>query len=96
MSSSAACGFTPDIAYATDDYVAVLSLVAAGLGVALLPGLVRQIGERHPGVVVRPAAGTSARTVHAVTTPDLLRVPAVAATIDALAAAVNSTAAVSG
>ncbi len=96
MSSSAACGFTPDIAYATDDYVAVLSLVAAGLGVALLPRLVRRTAERHPGVVVRPAAGTSARTVHAVTTPDLLKVPAVAATIDALAAAVVATGAVSG
>ena len=95
LRSSAACGFAPDIAYATDDYVAVLALVAAGLGVALLPQLVRQTAERHPGVVVRPAVGTSARSVLAVTTPDLLRVPAVAATVDALAAAVAG-AAVSG
>ena len=35
----AAAGFTPDIAFTTDDYVAVQSLVAAGLGVTLLPGL---------------------------------------------------------
>ena len=95
LHSAAACGFAPEIAYATDDYVAVLSLVAAGLGVALLPRLVRQTGERHPGVVLRPAAGTSARRVYAVTTPDLIRVPAVAATLDALAAAVPA-AAVSG
>lgn len=88
LTASAACGFTPEIAYATDDYVAVLSLVAAGLGVALLPGLVRQTAERHPGVVLRAAAGTSARSITAVTTPDLLRVPSVAATIEALAAAV--------
>jgi DNA-binding transcriptional LysR family regulator len=88
LSAAEARGFVPDIAYATDDYVAVLSLVAAGLGVAQLPGLVRPIAERHPGVVVRPAAGMSTRTVHAVTTPDLLRVPAVAATLDALTAAV--------
>lgn len=95
LHSAAACGFAPEIAYATDDYVAVLSLVAAGLGVALLPRLVRQTGERHPGVVLRPAAGTSARRVYAVTTPDLMRVPAVAATLDALAAAAPA-AAVSG
>jgi len=88
LSSADACGFEPQIAYATDDYVAVLALVAAGLGVALLPDLVRPIAERQPGVVVRRAAGTSQRTVHAVTPPDLLRVPAVAATLDALAAAV--------
>ena len=89
LSAAAGRGFAPDIAYATDDYVAVLSLVAAGLGVALLPGLVRATAERHPGVVVREAAGTSSRAVHAVTTPDLLRVPAVAATLDALASAVH-------
>ncbi len=88
LAAASARGFEPAITYATDDYVAVLSLVAAGLGVALLPGLVRPTAERHPGVVVRPAAGTSARSVAAVTTPDLLRVPAVAATIEALAAAV--------
>lgn len=83
-------GFTPRVAYATDDYVAVLGLVAAGLGVALLPGLVLPTALRTPGVVVRAAAGTVERTVHAVTTPDLLRVPAVAVTLDALAAAART------
>ncbi|WP_426593329.1 LysR family transcriptional regulator [Cellulomonas sp. McL0617] len=86
LSTAARAGFDPEIAYATDDYVAVLNLVAAGLGVALLPELVRPTAQRQPGVVLRPATGTSARRVHAVTTPDLLRVPAVAATIDAVAA----------
>jgi len=85
LQSGAACGFTPEVAYSTDDYVAVLEFVAAGLGVALLPGLVRATARRHPGVAVRPAQGTSSRSVHAVTTPDLLRVPAVAATLAALA-----------
>ncbi|WP_062211953.1 LysR family transcriptional regulator [Streptomyces sp. NBRC 109706] len=32
-------GFTPRITFETDDYVAVQSLVAAGLGVSVLPGL---------------------------------------------------------
>lgn len=50
----AACrdaGFTPDIAFETDDYVAVQALVAAGLGVSTLPGLAL-IANRHPGVRV--------------------------------------------
>lgn len=80
-----AAGYTPSIAYATDDYVAVLGLVAAGLGVALLPGLVLPTAARHPGVAVRSVGGTAPRTVSTVTTPDLMRVPAVAAVIDALA-----------
>ncbi|MGI5242965.1 LysR family transcriptional regulator [Dactylosporangium sp. CA-139066] len=32
-------GFVPDIAFTTDDYVAVQALVAAGLGVTILPDL---------------------------------------------------------
>ncbi len=90
LSAGAACGFVPSIAYATDDYVAVLNLVAAGLGVALLPELVRPTGQRQPGVVLRSATGTSARAVHAVTTPDLMRVPGVVAAIDAIAVAART------
>jgi DNA-binding transcriptional LysR family regulator len=85
MASCAAAGFTPHIVFETDDYVATLAFVAAGLGVALLPGLVSPVAARHPGVRVRSVGGASRRSVFALTTPDLLRVPAVAATIDALA-----------
>jgi len=87
LASGRAAGFEPRIAYATDDYPAVLGLVAAGLGVAVLPGLVRATAAGVEGVVLRTASGTSARRVHAVTTPDLLRVPAITATTAALAAA---------
>ncbi|MBI4939615.1 MAG: LysR family transcriptional regulator [Actinobacteria bacterium] len=90
LQACAAAGYTPSIAYATDDYVAVLGLVAAGLGVALLPGLVLPTAARHPGVAVRAVGGTSPRTVSTVTTPDLMRVPAVAATVDALSDAALS------
>ena len=76
-------GFEPRIDYATDDYVAVLGLVAAGLGVALVPGLVLRTAHHHD-VVMRPLAPTSRRAVVAVTTPDLARVPAVVATLSAL------------
>ncbi|MDO4887755.1 MAG: LysR family transcriptional regulator [Actinomycetaceae bacterium] len=51
-----AAGFVPDVAYASDDYVAVQALVAAGLGASLLPGMALR-AYRHPGVDVRPVAG---------------------------------------
>jgi molybdate transport repressor ModE-like protein len=84
LQAAEASGFAPGITYATDDYSAVLGLVSAGLGVALLPGLVRPIAQRHPGVVVREVSGVSVRSVQALTSPDLMRVPAVAATVAAL------------
>ncbi len=90
LQACASAGYAASIAYATDDYVAVLGLVAAGLGVALLPGLVLPTAARHPGVAVRAVGGTSPRTVSTVTTPDLMRVPAVAATVDALSDAALS------
>ena len=48
-------GFTPEAAYASDDYVAVQALVAAGVGAALLPGMALS-AYRHPAVEVRPLA----------------------------------------
>ncbi len=39
LRSCTAAGFVPDLAFTTDDYVAVQALVAAGLGVTTLPGL---------------------------------------------------------
>lgn len=82
-------GFEPRVDFATDDYVAVLGLVAAGLGVALVPGLVLRTAHHHD-VVLRPLAPPSLRSVFAVTTPDLVRVPAVAATLLALRQAASS------
>jgi DNA-binding transcriptional LysR family regulator len=76
-------GFVPGVDFATDDYVAVLGLVAAGLGVALVPGLVLRSAAQH-AVVTRPLTPPSRRSVIAVTTPDLYRVPAVKALITAL------------
>lgn len=46
-----AAGFDPAIALASDDYVAVQAFVAAGLGVALVPGLAA--AHLLPGVEVR-------------------------------------------
>ncbi|MFK8907630.1 LysR family transcriptional regulator [Streptomyces sp. YS-3] len=83
-------GFTPRIDFATDDYPAVIGLVGAGLGVAVLPELaissVRPKGART--VTVEPAVE---REIVALTLPDLARVPAVAATLDQLAGAAART-----
>jgi DNA-binding transcriptional LysR family regulator len=78
-------GFDPDVTFETEDYVAVLGLVAAGLGVALVPQLILSTVS-HPDVVTRPVSPPSRRIVQIVTTPDLHRVPAVGAALDALCA----------
>src|SRR5262245_33779660 len=53
----AAAGFTPKIAFTTDDLVAVQALVTAGLGVALLPTLALR-AARNPGVRTVRLRGT--------------------------------------
>ncbi|WP_407560615.1 LysR family transcriptional regulator [Streptomyces sp. 184] len=84
-------GFAPRIDFATDDYPAVVGLVRAGLGVAVLPGLaVRAVPPR--GVVTVPLAPQARREVVALALPDLARVPAVAAMLDRLAASAADTA----
>ena len=82
LRACAAAGFTPEIALATDDYVAVQRLVGAGLGVALLPGLVVAT-LTLPEVAVRPLAPPPRRRVAAVL-PAGSRPPAVTALLTAL------------
>lgn len=81
-------GFTPRIDFATDDYPAVIGLVGAGLGVAVLPELalesVRPKGARL--VTVEPSVH---REIVALTLPDLAHVPAVSATLSQLALAAS-------
>ena len=50
-------GFSPRADFASDDYIAVQALVAAGLGVSVIPGLA--VAHPLPGVVVRPLASTA-------------------------------------
>jgi DNA-binding transcriptional LysR family regulator len=69
-------GFTPRIDFATDDYPAVVGLVAAGLGVAVLPELALE-SVRHQGVAVLEMRPAVEREVVALTLPDLANVPAV-------------------
>jgi len=55
-------GFEPDIAFASDDYVAVQALVAAGAGTTLLPALALA-AHHHPGIEARPVVGATRELV---------------------------------
>ncbi|MGP8001114.1 MAG: LysR family transcriptional regulator [Streptosporangiaceae bacterium] len=75
-------GFSPKIAFTTDDFVAVQALVAAGLGVTTLPGLALR-AARHPGIQAAALPG-SHREVLALTYGDGPDPPAVARLLDVL------------
>ena len=81
-------GFTPKIAFTTDDYVAVQALVAAGLGVATLPDLALR-AARHPGIRTTELAGTR-RQVFALQYGDPPDSPATIRLIDAICGAATS------
>jgi DNA-binding transcriptional LysR family regulator len=55
--SCLAAGFEPNVTFESDDYETVQGLVAAGVGVALIPRLA--LTNVHPGVVVRELAPRS-------------------------------------
>jgi len=64
--SCLAAGFEPHVTFESDDYETVQGLVAAGVGVALIPRLA--LTRVHPGIVVRELAPRSpARKVVAAT-----------------------------
>ena len=91
VAAAARSGFTPDVRHATDDYLVAQGLVAAGLGVTLLPA--RALAAvRHPRVLVVPVRGELFH-VHALLRAQSTRVPAVAALLQALteAAGVSTT-----
>jgi DNA-binding transcriptional LysR family regulator len=79
----AAEGFAPDIAFTTDDNLVVQSLVAEGLGIALMPGLVLNF-LRHEQVTGRALAPAAKRQVSAYVLREHLRIPATALVLDEL------------
>ncbi|MFD5115398.1 LysR family transcriptional regulator [Streptomyces sp. NPDC058220] len=83
VDACAESGFAPRIDFATDDYPAVIGLVAAGLGVAVLPELAME-SVRPKGIRTLTVEPSVRREIVALTLPDLARVPAVAATLDQL------------
>ncbi|UBQ03836.1 LysR family transcriptional regulator [Curtobacterium sp. TXMA1] len=84
LASCAASGFTPEIVLETDNAAAVVGLVAAGLGVALLPRLALSTTVVPPGVAVTPADDALARRVEVVVARGADRVPSVRAALDAV------------
>jgi DNA-binding transcriptional LysR family regulator len=89
LASCAASGFTPDIVLETDNAAAVVGLVAAGLGVALLPRLALRTTVIPPGVTVTPVAEDLARRVEVVVARGAERVPSVRAALRAVDAAAH-------
>jgi DNA-binding transcriptional LysR family regulator len=85
IAQCALAGFSPKIAFTTDDYVAAQALVAADLGVSTLPALCLR-AARHPGVRSAPLPGTR-RYVYAVRYGDPPDPPTVTELMDALRAA---------
>ncbi|MFF8592384.1 LysR family transcriptional regulator [Streptomyces sp. NPDC015220] len=76
-------GFAPDIAYTTDDGLVVQSLVAEGLGVAMMPGLVLSFLrlDRVAGRALQPAVR---RRISAYVLREHLRVPATSLVVDTI------------
>jgi len=85
LSQCARAGFTPKIAFTTDDYIAVQALVAADLGVSTLPALCLR-AARHPGIKTVPLPGAH-RYVLAVRYGDPPDPPAVNLLMEVLRAA---------
>jgi DNA-binding transcriptional LysR family regulator len=81
-------GFTPNIAYTTDDIVVMQSLVAARLGVTTIPGLALR-AHRVKGIIATELAGAD-RHVFAATYGEPPDPPATAAVLSALAHAASS------
>jgi DNA-binding transcriptional LysR family regulator len=81
--SCVAAGFEPNVTFETDDYETIQGLVAAGVGVALIPRLA--LTRVHPGVVVRELAPRSpARKVVAATISGIGVAPAAKPMIEVL------------
>jgi molybdate transport repressor ModE-like protein len=81
LDSCARSGFAPTIAFETDNFVAVMSMVAEGLGVALLPALTIAASPLPVGVAAASTTSADHRMIVAVTRPGADRIPAVGETL---------------
>lgn len=87
-----ATGFSPHLAYTTDDMVVMQSLVAAGMGVTTIPGLALR-AHSHPAITATRLP-VHPRRIYAATYGDPPDPPATAALIAALTEAAATDAAV--
>ena len=79
----AAAGFTPKVGFRSDDYNVVQGLVAAGVGISLLPGL-SMTNVREDIVIRSLGADAPARRIAAATLAGRYRSPAADAMLDIL------------
>jgi DNA-binding transcriptional LysR family regulator len=81
-------GFSPHLAYITDDMVVMQSLVAAGMGVTTIPGLALQ-AHRHPAITATRLP-VPPRQIYAATYGEPPDPPATSALVAALARAAQT------
>lgn len=77
-----AMGFSPAVTMTTNNFMAVLGLVARGFGVSLLPRLPLATAAIPRGCVIKPTSPQEYRTIHVATTLERAHIPAVKLTID--------------
>ncbi|HEX4734816.1 MAG TPA: LysR family transcriptional regulator [Thermoleophilaceae bacterium] len=76
-------GFDPQITFESDDYLAIQGLVAAGVGVAMIPTLA--LTTVRDDIIIRDLGNEAAvRTIAAATLPGAQRSPAARAMLDVL------------
>jgi DNA-binding transcriptional LysR family regulator len=76
-------GFIPRVAFESDEYLTIQQLVAAGVGVALVPGLARR-SSSAPGTTAVPLASPVVRRVMAAVHPPEFRAAAAGAMLEIL------------
>jgi DNA-binding transcriptional LysR family regulator len=79
-----AAGFEPRVAFESDDYATVQGLVAAGVGVALIPELALSGGARSDIIIRELTPSSPARRIIAASARSDRRIPAVQAMLDIL------------
>jgi DNA-binding transcriptional LysR family regulator len=86
MAACASAGFSPRVRHHIDDWGIIVELVAAGLGVGLIPTLAQP--PARADVAIRPLSGPpAARNIFAATRRGTEEAPTVAAVLAAMAAA---------
>lgn len=78
-------GFIPKVSMTTDNFIAVLGLVARGFGVSILPRLPLTTAAIPRGCVIKPTNPQELRTIHIATTPERSGLPAVRLTTGIIA-----------
>jgi DNA-binding transcriptional LysR family regulator len=89
MAACASAGFSPRVRHQIDDWAIIVELVAAGLGVGLIPTLAQP--PARPDIVIRPLSGVpAARNIFAAARRGTEESPTVSTVLNAVAAAARN------